>query len=160
MKTVLFALLGLGALGAVIYLARRKGQGQEGWQGGGYATGVPVGPIGQNPKTAQGGETETQAVGKMLGIPGAKYIDRLDTKVGQPIRQTTSSVNDFINNTILGGGRDVGKVTEVWHAAAVNSNQAKNNLRRSQLNKAPGRYSTVTINKRASFSGLHDTRPK
>jgi len=57
--------------------------------------------VGQNPRTGQGGESETQALGKALGIPGAKYIDTLDKKVGQPIHSATNSVGDWVDRHTL-----------------------------------------------------------
>ncbi len=145
MKTLLVTLGVLAAVVGVFFLLQRRADANA------IVSGTPITRTGQNPRTPQGGESMNQSLAKALGIPGAKYIDMLDTKVGSPIRTTTARTNDLINSTIFGGGREDNKPTEVWHKAAINDSLAKKNLSRSQLNKAPGRHDTVSINKKSSF---------
>jgi len=95
-------------------------------------------------------QSGTQLLAKGLGVPGAQYIDRLDERVGQPIRDVTGGVEHFVNYTLFGAERTVTGPSVIQQKAAINYNQSRENLRRSQLNKAPGAYKTITSYKGAT----------
>lgn len=99
MKWAIAIGLGVGLVAILIFRSRRQGQAPS--DEAILSSLPPSVRVGQNPRTPQGGKSGTQALGEAAGIPGAKYIDRLDAKVGQPIHSTTNSVGDWVDRHTL-----------------------------------------------------------